>query len=41
MKSVLAVDVAKDKSMVALITEYGEILIEPYEVIIILIILMN
>ena len=33
MKSVLAVDVAKDKSMVALITEYGEILIEPYEVI--------
>ena len=32
MKSVLSVDVANGKSEVLLITEYGEILIEPYEV---------
>lgn len=33
MRSVLSVDVAKDKSMVCLLTEYGEVLIEPYEII--------
>lgn len=33
MNSVLVVDVAENKSIVALITEYGEVLIEPYEVI--------
>lgn len=32
MKSVLSVDVAKEKSMVMLSTEYGEVLIEPKEV---------
>lgn len=32
MKSVLSVDVANGKSIVLLITEHGEILIEPYEV---------
>lgn len=32
MRSVLSVDVANGKSEVLLITEYGEILIEPYEV---------
>ena len=32
MKSVCAMDVAKEKSMVFLVTEYGEILIEPYEI---------
>lgn len=32
MKSVLSVDVANGKSVVLLITEHGEILIEPYEV---------
>lgn len=32
MKSVLSIDVANGKSEVLLITEYGEILIEPYEV---------
>lgn len=32
MKSVLAVDVAKGKSMVSLITNCGEVLIEPYEI---------
>ena len=32
MKSVLSVDVANGKSEVLLITEYGEVLIEPYEV---------
>jgi transposase len=32
MKSVLAIDVAKGKSMVSLITNCGEVLIEPYEI---------
>lgn len=32
MKSVLSVDVANGKSIVLLITEHGEILIEPYEI---------
>lgn len=32
MKSVLSVDVANGKSEILLITEYGEVLIEPYEV---------
>ena len=32
MKSVCAIDVAKDKSMIFLITESGEVLIEPYEI---------
>ena len=32
MKSVLSIDVANGKSKVLLITEYGEVLIEPYEV---------
>lgn len=32
MKSVLAIDVAKGKSMVSLITDCGEVLIEPYEI---------
>lgn len=32
MKSVLSIDVANEKSEVLLITEHGEILIEPYEV---------
>ena len=32
MKSVLSVDVANGKSVVLLITEHGEVLIEPYEV---------
>lgn len=32
MKSVLSIDVANGKSEVLLITEYGEVLIEPYEV---------
>ena len=32
MKSVLSVDIANGKSVVLLITEHGEILIEPYEV---------
>ena len=32
MKSVLSIDVANGKSEVLLITEYGEILIEPYEI---------
>jgi len=32
MKSVLSIDVANGKSEVLLITEYGEVLIEPYEI---------
>ena len=32
MKSVLSIDVANGKSEVLLITEYGEVLIEPHEV---------
>ena len=32
MKSVLRIDVANEKSEVLLITEYGEVLIETYEV---------
>ena len=32
MKTVLAIDVAKGKSMVSLITDCGEILIKPYEI---------
>ena len=32
MKYVLALDVAKNKSMVSLISECGEVLIEPYEI---------
>ena len=32
MQSVLAIDVAKNKSMVSLITNCGEVLIEPYEI---------
>ena len=32
MKSVLSIDVANGISEVLLITEYGEILIEPYEI---------
>ena len=32
MQSVLAIDVAKGKSMVSLITNCGEVLIEPYEI---------
>ena len=32
MKSVLSIDIANGKSEVLLITEYGEILIEPYEI---------
>ena len=32
MKTVLAIDVAKGKSMVSLITNCGEVLIEPYEI---------
>ena len=32
MQSVLAIDVAKGKSMVSLITDCGEVLIEPYEI---------
>ena len=32
MKSVCAIDVAKDKSMIFLMNETGEILIEPYEI---------
>ena len=32
MKSVCAIDVAKDKSMIFLMTEDGEVLIEPYEI---------
>ena len=32
MKTVLAIDVAKGKSMVSLITDCGEVLIEPYEI---------
>ena len=32
MRSVLSIDVANGKSEVLLITEHGEILIEPYEV---------
>ena len=32
MKSVLSIDVANGKSEVLLITEHGEVLIEPYEV---------
>ena len=32
MKSVLSVDVANGKSEVLLITEHGEVLIEPYEI---------
>lgn len=32
MKSVCAIDVAKDKSMIFLTTESGEVLIEPYEI---------
>ena len=32
MKYVLAIDVAKNKSMVSLISECGEVLIEPYEI---------
>ena len=32
MRSVLSIDVANGKSEVLLITEYGEVLIEPYEV---------
>ena len=32
MKYVLAIDVAKNKSMVSLISSCGEVLIEPYEI---------
>ena len=32
MQSVLAIDVAKGKSMVTLINSCGEVLIEPYEI---------
>lgn len=32
MRSVCAIDVAKEKSMIFLITEHGEVLIEPYEI---------
>ena len=32
MQSVLAIDVAKGKSMVSLISSCGEVLIEPYEI---------
>ena len=32
MQNVLAIDVAKGKSMVSLISSYGEVLIEPYEI---------
>lgn len=32
MRNVCAIDVAKDKSMILLVTELGEILIEPYEI---------
>ena len=32
MKSVLSIDVANGKSEVLLITEHGEVLIEPFEV---------
>lgn len=32
MKSVCAIDVAKDKSMIFLMTETGDVLIEPYEI---------
>lgn len=32
MQNVLAIDVAKGKSMVALISSSGEVLIEPYEI---------
>ena len=32
MKSVLSIDIANGKSEVLLVTEYGEVLIEPYEV---------
>ena len=32
MKSVLSIDIANGKSEVLLITEYGEVLIEPYEI---------
>ena len=32
MQTVLAIDVAKGKSMVSLITDCGEVLIEPYEI---------
>ena len=32
MKSVLSIDIANGKSEVLLITEYGEILLEPYEI---------
>jgi len=32
MKTVCAIDVAKDKSMILIITEIGEVLIEPYEI---------
>lgn len=40
MQSVLAIDVAKGKSMVSLISSCGEVLIEPYEIIILLMILL-
>ena len=33
MQNVLAIDVAKGKSMVTLISSCGEVLIEPYEII--------
>ena len=32
MQNILAVDVAKGKSMVSLISSCGEVLIEPYEI---------
>lgn len=32
MKSCLAIDVAKGKSMVSLISSCGEVLIDPYEI---------
>ena len=32
MHNCLAIDVAKGKSMVSLITDCGEVLIEPYEI---------
>ena len=32
MQNVLAIDVAKGKSMVLLISSCGEVLIEPYEI---------
>ena len=32
MKSVCAIDIAKDKSMILLMSELGEVLIEPYEI---------